>query len=558
MKYLKKILKILDKPLKKNFYLICFFHSIIAFLEILGIGMFFPIMVIFLDQDKLYNFVDSYVFFSFINDIKYESFLIISFCLLILFYIFKSIIVILINYYKSKIFFNLIAKLSLKVFKSYLNQNLSFYIESNSSQITRNIVDHPNYYVHHALNSVLNIFFEIFMILGILILLFTINKEISLIVFSLLFFFLIIFFILNKKSFKTFGISLNQRYTNRLKTIREMIDGIKEINLYDKSEFYERNFTSHNNRISSLTAKLALKDILPKNLIEPLAVLIITVVISLLILDGKNTNEILPMLAIIGVCFVKFAPSIGKILSSLQRIRQSEPYVKDLNTIFDNLENIKINKNIKIELNKDIRFENVNFNYNEKNLFERLNFIIKKNTIFGIKGPSGSGKTTLINLLLGFLRPVSGNILVDNISIFENLKKWQENIGYVPQKVFIAEGTLESNIAFGINKEDVDKNLLKKVFKISRLDKAFENLDVNVGELGNKISSGQIQRIGIARALYTKPNLLILDESTSNLDNETEDEILNEIKDLKKELTIILISHDKKIQKVCDVFFDLK
>ena len=105
--------------------------------------------------------------------------------------------------------------------------------------------------------------------------------------------------------------------------------------------------------------------------------------------------------------------------------------------------------------------------------------------------------------MLGFLRPVSGNILVDNISIFENLKKWQENIGYVPQKVFIAEGTLESNIAFGINKEDVDKNLLKKVFKISRLDKAFENLDVNVGELGNKISSGQIQRIGIAR-FYTQ------------------------------------------------------
>ena len=206
----------------------------------------------------------------------------------------------------------------------------------------------------------MNIFFEIFMILGILILLFTINKEISLIVFSLLFLFLLIFFLLNKKSFKTFGISLNQRYTNRLETIREMIDGIKEINLYDKANFTRKKFHNHNNRISSLTAKLALKDILPKNLIEPLAVLIITVVISLLILDGKNTNEILPMLAIIGVCFVKFAPSIGKILSSLQRIRQSEPYVKDLNTIFDNLENIKINKNIKIELNKDIRFENVN------------------------------------------------------------------------------------------------------------------------------------------------------------------------------------------------------
>ena len=556
MNYFKNILSVLDGRLKKNFYIICFFNSIITIFEIIGIGIFFPIIVIFIDKDRLYEFVDSYIFLSFINDFKYESILAISLSLLILFYIIKSIVIILINYYKAKIFFKLIAELSLKVFKTYLNQNLSFYIKSNSAQITRSIIDHSNNYVHHALTGVFNIIFEIVLILLIVVFLFQINVVISLIIFSLLSSFMVIFFILNKKSFSEYGNSLNLRYTYRLKVIREMIDGIKEINLYNKSNFYEKIFSEHNNKISSLTAALSLKDILPKNLIEPLAVLIISSVIGYLVFDGNSTKEILPLLAIIGIAFVKISPSIGKILSSLQRIRQSEPYVKELNIIFDNYRNIEINKNVQFNLS-NINFKDVSFSYDKELIFEKINFSIKKNTIFGIKGLSGSGKTTLINLLLGFLKPQSGKILVDNTSIYQNLKKWQENIGYVPQKVFIADGTLEENIAFGEDKEKIDKNHINKVFVMSKLQKSFANLNVRVGELGNKISAGQIQRIGIARALYMKPKLLILDEATNNLDNETEEEILNEIKELKKNLTIIIISHEKRIQKICDNFFNL-
>lgn len=556
MKYFKNILRVLDGRLKKNFYIICFFNFIITILEVVGIGIFFPIIVIFIDKDRLYEFADSYIFFSFINDFKYETFLAISFCLLILFYIIKSIVIIFINYYKAKIFFKLIAELSLKVFKTYLNQNLSFYIKSNSSQITRNIIDHSNNYVHHALTGVFNVIFEILLIITILVFLFQINIAVSLIIFSLLFSFMVIFFLLNKKTFSKYGNSLNLRFTNRLKVIREMIDGIKEINLYNKANFYEKNFSEHNNKISSLTAALSLKDILPKNLIEPLAVLIIASIISYMVFDGYSTKEILPLLAIIGVAFMKISPSIGKILSSLQRIKQSEPYVKELNIIFDNYRNIETNKNVQFNLS-NINFKDVSFSYDKELIFEKINFTIKKNTIFGIEGLSGSGKTTLINLLLGFLKPQSGEILVDNISIYQNLKKWQENIGYVPQKVFIADGTLEDNIAFGEEKENIDKDHINKVFVMSKLQKSFKNLNVRVGELGNKISAGQIQRIGIARALYMKPKLLILDEATNNLDIETEKEILNEIMELKKDLMIIIISHEKRIQKICDDFFNL-
>jgi len=558
MNYLKNILRILDAQLKRKYFLVCFLSSIIVLLEIIGIGIFFPLMIIFLDKTKLYDFINSYPFLSIINNLKYENFLILSFSFLILFYIFKSIVVIIINYYKSQIFYYLIAQLSHKVFKTYLNQNLSFYVKSNSSQITRNILDHPNYYVHHALTGFYNVFFESILISGIVILLFQIDSLISLIVFLLLLVFLIVFFLVNNRSFKEYAFSLNSRFTERLKLIRETIDGIKEINLYDKSNFYEKNFINQSNRISSLTSSLVLKDLLPKNLIEPMAVFIATAIVGFLLINGKNAEEILPVIAVLGASFLKIGPSIAKILSGLQRLRQSEPYVKDLNFIFDSYNNMETNKDVIFNLSDKITFQNVSFIYDKKYIFKKVNFKIKKNTIFGIQGPSGSGKTTLINLLLGFLKPNCGKILVDNISIFKNLRNWQSKIGYVPQKVFIVDGTLQDNIAFGIKQKDIDFDHIKKIFFIVKLNKSFKNLNVKVGELGNQISSGQIQRIGIARALYTKPKLLILDEATNNLDNETQDQILNEIVELKKNLTIILISHDSAIHKICDNFFNLK
>jgi ABC-type multidrug transport system fused ATPase/permease subunit len=558
MNYLKNILRILDPQLKRKYFLVCFSSSLIAILEIIGISIFFPLIIIFLDKEKLYDFVNNYTFFSFINNLQYEYFLIFSFCFLVFFFIFKSIIVIIINYYKSRTFFYLISQISQKVFKTYLNQSLSFYVKSNSTQITRNILDHPNNYVHHALTGVYNIFFESILIFGIVILLFKINPLISVLIFFLLLFFLICFFLFNNRSFKEYAFSLNSRYTERLRLIRETIDGIKEINLYDKSDIYEKNFIDHSNRISSLTSSFALKDILPRNLIEPMAVLIVTAVVSFLLIDGKNATEIMPIIAVIGACFLKIGPSIAKILSGLQRLRQSEPYVKDLNIIFDNYNSMESNKNVIFSFSDKIIFKNVGFLYDKKYIFKKINFQIKKNTIFGIQGPSGSGKTTLINLLLGFLKPNYGKILVDNVSIFKNLRNWQSKIGYVPQKVFIIEGTLQDNIAFGIKQKDIDFDHIKKVFTIAKLHKSFKDLNVKLGELGNRISAGQIQRIGIARALYAKPKLLILDEATNNLDNETQDQILTEILELKKNLTIIIISHDYSIQKICDNFYNLK
>ena len=192
---------------------------------------------------------------------------------------------------------------------------------------------------------------------------------------------------------------------------------------------------------------------------------------------------------------------------------------------------------------------------------KKFKFCDKKNSKTGIKGPTGSGKSTLIALLLGLLKPARGEIKVDNDDIHKNLRGWQKGIGYVPQTIHLLDDTIKKNICFGINEDKIDNLKLKKVIEISGIDEFINRqpnkLNTIIGHDGTRISGGQLQRIGIARALYLDPKILILDEPTSSLDKITEENIINRILSLN-ELTVILISHNSKIIEKCDNVLVLK
>ena len=195
-------------------------------------------------------------------------------------------------------------------------------------------------------------------------------------------------------------------------------------------------------------------------------------------------------------------------------------------------------------------------------IFDNLNITIENGSIVGLIGNSGEGKSTLINLLSGLLKPTSGEILVDGTNIASNITSWQRQIGYIPQKIFISDETLEENIAFGISKNEIDPHKLEEVIKASQLSDFVKNssggLTEILGETGDKISGGQIQRIAIARSLYINPKLLILDESTNSLDLENANKIIQSLIDLKNKLTIIIIAHDKKHLEKCNLIYEIK
>ena len=187
---------------------------------------------------------------------------------------------------------------------------------------------------------------------------------------------------------------------------------------------------------------------------------------------------------------------------------------------------------------------------------------MKKNKFTFICGESGSGKSTLLNLIMGLIKPYHGEILIDgDKNLYENLYEWRNLVGYVPQNVYLLDESIEKNIAFGEKKENINQDLLKKVIKLSNLDKfAFEKdlSNFKLGEKGNKASGGQVQRIGVARALYKNPSILILDESTNGLDYETEKNFMKDIQKLKENVTIVFVSHRKHIQEYADEYFEIK
>ena len=261
------------------------------------------------------------------------------------------------------------------------------------------------------------------------------------------------------------------------------------------------------------------------------------------------------------VAAFRLMPSITKIMNCIQSIKWGEAVIKSIHDEIYQIDKKSIieSRNEKIIFKKSIELKDINFNYNNsnKNILSGVNLNIKFGDSVGILGFSGSGKTTLINIILGLLKSTTGKILIDGKDINTGLQSWQSHIGYVSQSVYLTDDTLKKNIAFGSMKdEDIDPNKIKKALKDSQLEKLVlslnNGLDTKLGEFGERISGGERQRIGIARALYNDPKLLILDESTNSLDSQTEEKILEDVISLNKSMTIIMIAHRLSTLSKCN------
>tara|TARA_B100000965_G_scaffold389744_1_gene395806 strand:- start:6992 stop:8119 length:1128 start_codon:yes stop_codon:yes gene_type:complete len=372
----------------------------------------------------------------------------------------------------------------------------------------------------------------------------------------------LLFIFINKKRITQYGKSINNRIAERLKITKETIEGLKDINLFKKQDFFKRVFDSHNYKIASLITGLEIKVILPKFLMEFFGIAFLLLSIIFLVINDYNTNEIVPTLALIGAGMARIIPSVSRILSFYTRIQATKFAVDTIFFEKKKFDNIIYNKDIHFTFEKEIIFDEISFNYNEKNIIKDLSFNIKKNSIFGIKGKSGTGKTTILNLISGFLEPNNGKITVDGKKIIDNVENWQKLISYVPQKIFFTDDTIKNNICLGLEENEINYKNLKDAIKLAKADEFINQFDKGIeqkiGENGSNLSFGQSQRVGLARSLYKKPKLLMLDETTSGLDLDTEKLIISELKELKKYLTIIIVSHRTETLECCDKILDLE
>lgn len=356
-----------------------------------------------------------------------------------------------------------------------------------------------------------------------------------------------------------------------IQVLQEGISSIRDIILEGTYSIYTQKYSTLIYPIRSAQAINVTIAGSPRYLMEAIGISLIVITVYFLSLGGDKTFlfDLIPLLGAFAIGTQRLLPTIQQIYASWAGIMGNYGSILDVLNMLE--EKIQDSKNIekkytyqKLTLKRSISLKNIRFRYRSDQswIFDNLNLEISKGSRIGIVGSSGAGKSTFIDILMGLLKPSEGHIFIDGRKVDENnIRAWQQNIAHVPQKIFLADATILENITLGVNKSKVDMNRVQWAAECAQIKDFItaqpNNYQTMVGERGNFLSGGQLQRIGIARALYKKASLIILDEATSALDPQTEDEIMQSINCLSDDLTILIIAHRPGVLKICDQIIEV-
>ena len=528
-----------------------------SILESIGIGILGPFVALLLNNNIDYPL--------FLNLGSLENKITIMIYLIFFIFTTKTLMMISALYVTQKFAFNMQHQLRIRLTSIYLNLNFSEYLKKNSSEYNENIQNLIAIFTSNTLVTGLKIVSDLILLFFLIILLTFTNYELVIILFATTFAFGFFYDYFFKRTLYEISQKSSESSKKIFQITGEIFKGIKEIRIYFKENFFTKKLkeASYNHYTNYLKSTIISNS--PKYLLEYLIIVILLLFIYLINDYENDLVSILPTLGIFGLAALRIIPSVNSIIKSLTEFRfgkyATSVIAKDLKI---GIEKKFTTKQSKEDLNfSKLEFKDVNFRYNSKDalLLNNINFEINKGDYVGIIGSSGSGKTTILNLVIGLLNPNSGQIKVNNENVENKIKEWQLNLAYLPQDVFLLDGSLKENITLedDISKIDIEKlnNAINKSNLKSFVDSSDNGLDTTIGENGIKISGGQRQRLGIARALYSNKNFLILDESTNALDEKTKRKIIEELYSLKDYFTIIFVDHNEDYYSRCDKIFEL-
>tara|TARA_A100001011_G_scaffold398146_1_gene501551 strand:- start:175 stop:1971 length:1797 start_codon:yes stop_codon:yes gene_type:complete len=566
-KLILKLFTFLDNKQRRRFYVLQILVILMGFAEVIGVASIVPFMSLVGDTSQLQqdNFV-SQVYQA--TGIATEEEFIFLLGIGVLIVLTFCAIISMITAWRLSMFANVVgSEIADKLYTYYLKQNWLFHASGSSAKLTKQIANETLRVTNNILTPLLLMNSKIGLIIIMIIAIFIYDPLVAIV--GSLFFgaaYFILYSLVRARLLHN-GKSISNVTEQRFSLMNEGFGGIKDILLLGRDDDFINRFHQSGQKLAYSMGNNVTLSLVPRYFMELVAFgTIIGLLLYLMNNYQSDLSKVLPIISVYALACIKLLPAFQQVYNSTANIKGNiaalESIQKDLESAMQKEINLNNTKHEYLIPKDEISLENITFTYPEKEkaVIESLNILIPANNVVGIVGSSGSGKSTIIDILMGLIEPNNGNLKVDNVVIDnENIRQWQNTIGFVAQSIFLSDGTIAENIAFGIPKNDINQKQVIQALKQAHLYELVQGLeygiDTLVGERGVKLSGGQRQRIGIARALYHKAEVLVFDEATSSLDGVTEKMIMQAIQNFKGLKTIILIAHRLKTVQKCDQIF---
>jgi len=455
-----------------------------------------------------------------------------------------------------------------KLLNRYFSQRYDFFLGAKSGEILR-VIEQDTVQAFLLLSTLLQIMSESVVSFVLAITIFIISPQITVEMTVILVLLLFIIGKVIKPIMNKAGVEYRDANTKMNQWLIQSVSGIKEIKILDKESFFEGQFSVYGKIFVDTRKNFQRISMIPRYMVEAFSLSSLMIIVAIMIARTDDMSFVLPVLSGIAMAAIRLLPSVYRISQGMASISFDFPSLNALEKVIleEDVDGVQVDQakvveetinQLKIKDFSSLAMDNVSYRYpsGDRNVLNNVSFEIKKGMSVGIVGSSGGGKTTTADLLLGLLSPVEGEIYIDNYKLSSVINEWHSMIGYIPQQIFILDGNVRDNIAFGIPPEEVGEEKIWTVLKDAALDEFVkelpEGLDTELGERGIRLSGGQRQRIGIARALYKSPSVLFFDEATSALDGKTESEIMESIRALKGKITMVIIAHRLSTIEHCD------
>jgi len=570
MEVIKKLLYILPDRDYIKISILFLLMLIAAGVEVVGIGMIPAFVSIVAAPEKVLEYEPIQPLLSAMEINTSQDLLIWGSVALVAVFILKSFYLIFFNYVEARYSYNRRYKISHRLMSSYMQAPYTFHLKRNTAELLRNITQEVSILIGKVLVSILTLAKEGIMVVAILLFLFIMEPLITIVVITFAGLGSGVFIFATRKKVKAYGEREQQHRRDMIKAVNQGLGGIKDARVLNRENEFIEKFRVEAFNSSKLLTYITYTKKIPQPVIETTAVIGMMLIAAILVWQGRSMTAIIPIMALFAMAIVRLMPAIRKLTTDYTYLVYN---IVSLNPIYEDLKELETDRKLFIadrrkgdilNLEKIIEAKDVHYCYPESDeqALNGVSFAIPKGHAVAFVGSSGAGKTTVVDLLLGLLKPESGTIEVDGKNIQDNLSAWQQNIGYIPQSIYLADETLRSNIAFGLPEKEIEEDKIRQAIESAQLRELVERLpgglDTVIGENGTRLSGGQRQRVGIARALYHNPQVLVMDEATSALDNITEKEITRAIEALKGDRTIIMIAHRLTTVENCDLLYLMK